>query len=271
MGRSARPRKEREVPDRSSPSERASPKQGTSEQRRIPDLADPRYLDEVGWFLYHEAHHRDQFEGSYEEERLEYSRLLMEGVLRQLDQDVDWLRDKRVVTVGAGCTADLSTWPAAVKVAVDPLLYTYQKLGLLLEDQDGTNPTVFLSTVIDEVPLVDRCADLVLCRNALDHTPRPDRMLDEIWRMLDPKGHLYLSVDIGGKPTPDEPTVFSPESLSSLVRDRFEVSKWEQDPQSHSDHRLGRIRILARKKELPEPTLDRGGVLAAYEARLEEG
>ncbi len=35
----------------------------------IPDLNDPRYLDEIGWFLYHEKYGRDQFGGSYDAER----------------------------------------------------------------------------------------------------------------------------------------------------------------------------------------------------------
>ena len=41
---------------------------------QIPDLTDPRYLDEVGWFLYHEKYERDRFGGSYDAERLAYSR-----------------------------------------------------------------------------------------------------------------------------------------------------------------------------------------------------
>ena len=42
---------------------------------QIPDLSDPRYLDEVGWFLYHEKYRRDRFGGSYHAERLAHSRL----------------------------------------------------------------------------------------------------------------------------------------------------------------------------------------------------
>ena len=43
--------------------------------KELPDLDDPRYLDEVGWFLYHDRFERDAFEGSYENERLDYSRM----------------------------------------------------------------------------------------------------------------------------------------------------------------------------------------------------
>ena len=34
----------------------------------IPDLNDPRYLDEIGWFLYHEKYGRARFGGSYDAE-----------------------------------------------------------------------------------------------------------------------------------------------------------------------------------------------------------
>ena len=53
----------------------------------IPDLTDPRYLDEVGWFLYHEKYGRLQFGGAYDEERLAYSRLLLDEVLSYCDRD----------------------------------------------------------------------------------------------------------------------------------------------------------------------------------------
>jgi hypothetical protein len=33
---------------------------------QIPDLTDPRYRDEVGWFLYHERYDRDKYGGSYD-------------------------------------------------------------------------------------------------------------------------------------------------------------------------------------------------------------
>jgi len=164
---------------------------------RIPDLTDPRYLDELGWFLYHEKFRRDQFGDTYDEERLAYSRLLMDEVLGGCGRDRTWLADKTVVTVGCGCTGDLATWPAAAKIAVDPLLYAYQKLEMLVPDAPDTPPTTYLSVGIGDLPLLDGCADLVLCRNALDHVADPGEMLRQIHRILAPEGTLYLSVDTG--------------------------------------------------------------------------
>ena len=120
----------------------------------VPDLTDPRYLDEVGWFLYHEKYGRPQFGGSYDEERLAYSRLLLNEVLGYCGHDEQWLRDKTVVSIGCGCTGDLAAWSAAVKIAVDPLLYTYQKLRMLVDDVDlGAHPADLGQPVeLPEVP-----------------------------------------------------------------------------------------------------------------------
>jgi ubiquinone/menaquinone biosynthesis C-methylase UbiE len=182
----------------------------------VADLGDPRYLDEVGWFLYHERYMRDKFGGSYDAERRAYSRLLLDEVVEYLGRDASWFEGKTVVSIGCGCTGDLAAFPASVKIAIDPLLYTYQKLGMLVGDEVG-NRTVYLSIGAENLPLLDSCADLVLCRNALDHMPNPEVALREMWRILHDDGALFASVDLGGAPTPDEPTVFSVESLRDLL------------------------------------------------------
>jgi SAM-dependent methyltransferase len=234
---------------------------------QIPDLTDPRYLDEVGWFLYHERYERDRFGGSYDAERLAYSALLRDEVVNYLGEEPRWLEDKTVVSIGSGCTADLATFPAHVKIAVDPLLYVYQKLGLLLGDQAGGR-TVYLCDSAENIPLLDDFADLVICRNALDHMPDPRAALAEMSRILKADGAIFLSVDIGGEPTPDEPTVFSVESLRELLREHFEVQTLTDCLPSHSVGRLGSIRALARKIPRVTELLDKEVILKAYEARL---
>jgi len=233
----------------------------------IPDLNDPRYLDEIGWFLYHEKYGRDQFGGSYNAERRAYSRLLLEEVVGFLGHDTKRMEDKTVVSIGCGCTRDLSAFPAAVKIAIDPLLYVYQKLGMLTDDAPGDR-TIYLSMGAENLPLLDEFADLLICRNALDHMPDPSITTKELWRILKKDGALFVSVDIGGAPTPDEPTVFSLESLRSLLRDQFEVVALADNCSPHSEGRLRSVRLLARKKFLARPALDKAAILRAYEARL---
>ncbi len=235
---------------------------------QIPDLTDPRYLDEIGWFLYHEKYCRGQFGDSYNAERLAYSGLLRDEIARYLHTDASWFADKTVVSIGCGCTGDLATFPAAVKVALDPLLYLYQKLGLLLTDEAGSR-TVYLSVGAENLPLLDDFADLVICRNALDHMPKPEIALAEIRRILTSDGVLFASVDIGGAPTPDEPTVFSVESLGALIGDQFDVLTLDDDYPPHSQGRVCSTRIVARKKPGPVQALDKEAILRAYESQLD--
>jgi SAM-dependent methyltransferase len=237
----------------------------------IPDFADSRYLDEVGWFLWHEKYGRERFGGSYDEERLMYSQLFMDEVLSYCGQDKRWLENKTVLSIGCGCTGDLATWPAAVKIAADPLLYAYQKLGMLLDDIPGTSRTMHWAVGIEDLPLLDDCADLVVCRNALDHMPEPEKGLQQIWRILKPNGAFFVSVDIGGVPTPDEPTVFSVESLSALLRDWFEIVTQTPNNPPHSLGRTCSVRLLARKKYRASPSLNKEQILQAYVARVEQG
>lgn len=234
---------------------------------QLPDLTDPRYRDEVGWFLHHAKHHRDKFGGSYDAERLAYSRLLLEEVLRFAERDAKWLSDKTVVSIGCGCTCDLSAFPAAVKIGIDPLLYVYQKLGLLMTDEAGTC-TVHLSLGAENLPLLDDFADLVICRNALDHMPKPEIALGEIRRILKRDGLFFASVDIGGSPTPDEPTVFSVESLHALLSERFDLLTLTDDYPPHSEGRVCSTRLIARKKPEPSQPLDKQAILRAYESQL---
>jgi len=192
-------------------------------------------------------------------------------VLGYCGQDQQWLTDKTVVSVGCGCTGDLVAWPAAVKIAVDPLLYTYQKLNMLLEDMGGTSRTVHLAMSVEELPLLDECANLVICRNALDHIPDPAKALQQIGRILKADGRLFLSVDIGGFPTPDEPTVFSVNSLITLLlQAQFEIVRHTDGELPHSGWRPCSLRLLARKKPQAGLSLDKEEILEAYMARLGE-
>ena len=233
----------------------------------IPDLTDPRYLDEVGWFLYHEKYRRDHFGGSYDAERLAYSRLLLQEVVDYVGRGARWTESKTIVSLGCGCTGDLAAFPGAAKIAIDPLLYVYQQLGMLVEDAVGSR-TIHLALGAEDLPLLDGCADLVICRNALDHMPNPRLALQEMWRILHSEGALFVSVDIGGAPTPDEPIVFSVESLSDLLREYFEVVQLADNHPPHSGGRLCSVRVLAHKTPRATPVLDKEKILQAYEARL---
>lgn len=43
------------------------------------------------------------------------------------------------------------------------------------------------------VPFPDNCFDLLICTNLIEHVPSPAELLREIWRVLKPRGVVYLS------------------------------------------------------------------------------
>jgi SAM-dependent methyltransferase len=236
----------------------------------IPDFTDLRYLNEVGWFLYRDKYGYNHVTDSYAQERLVWSQMLLDEVLSYCGHESKWLEDKTVVSIGCGCTGDLAAWPVATKIAVDPLLYTYQKLGMLLEDAPHTGRTIYLSVGGEELPLLDECADLVLCRNALDHMLDSDEALRQIWRILRRDGRFFLSVDIGGPSTPDEPRVFSEDGLSTLLAEQFEILKFTTGHPPHDEWRDCSVRLLARKSPGPTVSLDKEDILRAYKASIGE-
>lgn len=236
----------------------------------LPDLTDPRYLHEVGWFLLQQRDAAAYQGGGYEEHRPRHSSLLKDEVLGFVGEDEEWLRDKSVVAVGSGCACELRDWPAALKIEVDPLLYAYQQLGMLLPDRPDAPPTLRLSVPIERLPLLDEMADVVVCRNALDHVEDPAGGLAEMWRVLKDGGHLYISVDLGGQPTPDEPNPFSPGQVEEMIPGRFEIVVRSDGHRPHARWRDSNSRFLLRRLGARPPSVDKDEVIAAYERSLRE-
>jgi hypothetical protein len=102
--------------------------------------------------------------------------------------------------------------------------------------------------------------------------PIPDKALQQIWRILKADGVLFLSVDIGGVATPDEPTVFSIESLAALLGGYVEIMRQTDDHPPHSWGRVCSVRTVGRKRRRPTLILDKEQLLQAYlRRRGEEG
>ena len=178
------------------------------------------------------------------------------------------MEDKTVVSIGCGCTGDLCRFSCSRQDRDRSASLRLPETRNVGRTKRPVDRTIYLSTGAENLPLLDDFADLLICRNALDHMPEPSITTKELWRILKKDGALFVSVDIGGAPTPDEPTVFSVESLRSLLRDQFEVVALADNCSPHSEGRLRSVRLLARKKFLARPALDKAAILRAYEACL---
>lgn len=235
---------------------------------RIPDLTDPRYLHEIGWFLLQQKHQAAYEGGGYEAYRPQHSPLLKDEVLSLLGESERWLADKTIVAVGSGCACELWAWPAALKIEVDPLLYVYQQLHMLLPDRSDAPPTLRLAVGIEDLPLMDEFADVVVCRNAIDHMEDPPTGLHEMWRILKPSGYLFLSVDLGGEPTPDEPNPFAPGQVEEISAELFEIHARSDGHKPHAGWRDSNSRFLLRRLGDKAPSLDRAQLISAYERSI---
>ena len=69
--------------------------------------------------------------------------------------------------------------------------------------------------------------------------------------MMAPCSSASISAD---RPTPDEPTVFSVDSLRALLRSDFDVVTLDDDYPPHSVGRVCSSRVLARKKPRARPS-----------------
>jgi hypothetical protein len=97
----------------------------------------------------------------------------------------------------------------------------------------------------------------------------PPVALKEVRRILNKDAVVFLSVDIGGEPTPDEPTVFCPQSLETLLLEKqFEIVSCVRDAQPNSASRPSSARITARKESPTAVNLDKDEILRRYTSRL---
>ena len=119
-------------------------------------------------------------------------------------------------------------------LCADPLLYAYQQLGLLLDD----GGTIDLLVGAEDLPLVERAAHRDPSSSAATRwsaCPTPGAALRGRWRGVLSRRGAFLSVDLGGEPTPDEPRcVFSASTLVALVSEGFECLERREGGEPHS-------------------------------------
>jgi SAM-dependent methyltransferase len=133
----------------------------------------------------------------WQQARAEVRRVLREAAI----EDDRFFEGKVVLDVGPGPLGFPDACPARVSIGLDPLADLYAQHGLLLPD----SPALYLSTGAEHIPLVSGSVDIVLARNSLDHVKDPDRVLEEVQRVLRPGGTLILNFDVDHAPTRAEP------------------------------------------------------------------
>jgi ubiquinone/menaquinone biosynthesis C-methylase UbiE len=100
----------------------------------------------------------------------------------------------KVLEIGSGPIGTVNFLEWGERYAIDPLEAFYRQQPALVKLR---NPgTTYLSGSGEHLPLPDASCALVIIDNVIDHTYEPEKILQEISRVLEPSGRLYLSVNV---------------------------------------------------------------------------
>lgn len=158
-----------------------------------------------------------------------------------------WRRERSAVEIGGGpfpMIAASADAPWRWAVAVDPLADGFAAEGLVPE---RASHVPMVAACGEAVPLPGRCADVVVCENALDHVIDPARVLAEIRRLLSARGVLWLLVDVSAGADAMHPHPMSEERVRTLLAEqKFEVVRERSGEHASHPGAAGEIRVLAR-------------------------
>lgn len=131
--------------------------------------------------------------GFYEWRAGEFRKLL-EGLGREDVLD----GTHRIMEVGSGPVGIIGYLDGRDRIAVDPLNRFYSSDPNLTRLR---SPEVeYLDSPGESLPVEGESYDLVIMENCIDHTADPDRVLQEISRVLAPGGVLYITVNARSRP-----------------------------------------------------------------------
>ena len=85
----------------------------------------------------------------------------------------------------------------------------------------------FVEADAERLPFEPKSFDHAICSEVLEHVDDPERVVEEIFRVLRPGGTLVATVPFGVMPHPDHKRVFYPATLSALLEPLFSVQQEE--------------------------------------------
>jgi|SRR6266545_2670211 len=103
-------------------------------------------------------------------------------------------RTGRVLEIGSGPIGIVNFLDWGERYAIDPLenFYCTQPSLVALRRPSVT----YVAGTGERLPFEDASCSLVIIDNVIDHTYAPRKILDEIRRVLEPGGRMYLSVNV---------------------------------------------------------------------------
>lgn len=119
---------------------------------------------------------------------------------RLVDLDLGGLTvgESVVLEVGSGPVGVVSFFPAALKIAVDPLQSFYSSQQALTSPR--SEDVIYVEGIGEALSLANASCDLVIIENCIDHVQSVDAVINELTRVLRPGGILYLTVNCRSGP-----------------------------------------------------------------------
>jgi SAM-dependent methyltransferase len=97
----------------------------------------------------------------------------------------------RVIEVGSGAHGLIFYFGQSYAIGVDPLAVEYAGLFPAWQRRAST-----VASFGERLPFADDTFDIVLCDNVVDHAESPSGIVEELVRVLRPKGLLYFTVNV---------------------------------------------------------------------------
>lgn len=108
--------------------------------------------------------------------------------------DADAQGTARVLEIGSGPLGIVNFLDWGECFAIDPLERFYRESKTLT--QLRTSRVTYLAGTGEDLPFEDRFFSLVIIDNVIDHTYAPEKILQQIRRVLAPDAILYLAVNV---------------------------------------------------------------------------
>lgn len=175
----------------------------------------PKQIAEIGYWSYkiHEVGDKDGF--------LDYRK---GGLKYRTDFFPDFDKQEGLgLDMGCG-PISVFEWSDKKCIGIDPLWDEYNKLLRITPRQEHFNQDG------EKLPFEDEKFDWIFCYNVIDHTPEPNNMVDEMYRLLKPNGTVYLQVNFDDELSAPHYKLWRDADLKYL-KSKFKV-KWSKKERS---------------------------------------
>lgn len=148
---------------------------------------------------------------STKEDYLEFRKQDAKEKMKHFKDLVD--RDGIGVDVGCGLISVFHGMENRV-IALDPLMEGYNQI--LRHEEDNIK---YLEASGEEIPFPNEYFDYAFCVNVIDHTPNPNKMANEIKRVVKKGGKIYFEVNFDDELSPCHYELWNEDKVSEMFGD----------------------------------------------------